>query len=72
MERKPLDALISKNGLWVSRSGHLHGIKRCETSQKYIRIEMDCGEIVVQGQAAQILEDRELLAHHGLAPPQTT
>lgn len=46
MERKPLDTLISKNGLWVSRNGHLHGVKNCETSQKYIRIEMDCGEII--------------------------
>ncbi|SFM71379.1 pyrrolysine--tRNA(Pyl) ligase [Methanolobus profundi] len=46
MERKPLDTLISKNGLWVSRNGRLHGVKKCETSQKYIRIEMDCGDIV--------------------------
>ncbi|WP_340820017.1 pyrrolysine--tRNA(Pyl) ligase [Methanolobus sp. WCC4] len=46
MERKPLDTLISKNGLWVSRNGRLHGVKSCQTSQKYIRIEMDCGDIV--------------------------
>jgi pyrrolysyl-tRNA synthetase len=46
MERKPLDTLISKNGLWVSRNGHLHGVKSCQTSQKYVRIEMDCGEII--------------------------
>ncbi|MDI3486588.1 MAG: pyrrolysyl-tRNA synthetase, partial [Methanolobus sp.] len=37
MERKPLDTLISKNGLWVSRNGRLHGVKSCQTSQKYIR-----------------------------------
>lgn len=46
MERKPLDTLISKSGLWVSRNGHLHGVKKCETSQKYIRLEMECGEII--------------------------
>lgn len=46
MERKPLDSLISKTGLWVSRNGHLHGIKSCETSQKYLRITMDCGEVI--------------------------
>ncbi|MCQ6963816.1 pyrrolysine--tRNA(Pyl) ligase [Methanolobus chelungpuianus] len=46
MERKPLDSLISKTGLWVSRNGHLHGIRSCETSQKYIRITMDCGEVI--------------------------
>ncbi len=46
MERKPLEALISKHGLWVSRNGNLHGIRKCETSQKYIRIEMDCGEVI--------------------------
>ncbi len=46
MERKPLDSLISKNGLWVSRNGRLHGIKSCEASQKNLRITMDCGEVV--------------------------
>jgi len=46
MERKPLDSLISKTGLWVSRNGHLHGIRSCETSQKYLRITMDCGEVI--------------------------
>ncbi len=47
MEKKPLDTLISKNGLWVSRNGYLHSIRGCETSQKYIRIEMDCGEVII-------------------------
>jgi pyrrolysyl-tRNA synthetase len=46
MERKPLDSLISKNGLWVSRNGHLHGIRSCETSQKNLRITMDCGDVI--------------------------
>ncbi|QLC48942.1 pyrrolysine--tRNA(Pyl) ligase [Methanolobus zinderi] len=46
MERKPLDSLISKNGLWVSRNGRLHGIKSCEASHKNLRITMDCGEVV--------------------------
>jgi cobalt/nickel transport system ATP-binding protein len=35
-------------------------------------IVMDRGEIVTQGRAREVLEDRELLARHGLAPPQTT
>jgi pyrrolysyl-tRNA synthetase len=46
MERKPLDSLISKTGLWVSRNGHLHGIRSCETSQKHLRITMDCGDVI--------------------------
>ncbi|TGC08999.1 pyrrolysine--tRNA(Pyl) ligase [Methanolobus halotolerans] len=46
MEKKPLDSLISKNGLWVSRNGHLHGIRSCEASQKNLRITMDCGEVI--------------------------
>lgn len=32
--------------MWVSRSGYLHGVKSCETSQKYLRITMDCGEVI--------------------------
>jgi cobalt/nickel transport system ATP-binding protein len=35
-------------------------------------IVMDRGEIVARGPASEILEDGELLARHGLAPPQTT
>ena len=46
MEKKSLDSLISKTGLWVSRNGHLHTVKNCETSQKYLRITMDCGETI--------------------------
>lgn len=63
MERRPLDTLISKNGLWVSRNGHLHGVKKCETSQKYIRIEMDCGEIITVRNSRNSRSARALRNH---------
>ncbi|MEZ5334209.1 MAG: pyrrolysine--tRNA(Pyl) ligase large subunit [Methanolobus sp.] len=63
MERKPLDTLISKNGLWVSRNGRLHGVKKCETSQKYIRIEMDCGDIVTVRNSRNSRSARALRNH---------
>ena len=63
MERKPLDTLISKNGLWVSRNGHLHGVKSCQTSQKYIRIEMDCGEIITVRNSRSSRSARALRNH---------
>ncbi|WP_094227644.1 pyrrolysine--tRNA(Pyl) ligase [Methanolobus psychrotolerans] len=63
MEKKPLDTLISKNGLWVSRNGHLHGIKKCETSQKYIRIEMDCGEVITVRNSKSSRSARSLRNH---------
>ncbi|MBP1909574.1 pyrrolysine--tRNA(Pyl) ligase [Methanolobus bombayensis] len=63
MERKPLDTLISKNGLWVSRNGRLHGVKKCETSQKYIRIEMDCGDIVTVRNSKNSRSARALRNH---------
>jgi pyrrolysyl-tRNA synthetase len=68
MEKKPLDTLISKNGLWVSRNGHLHGIKACETSQKYIRIEMDCGEIITVRNSKSSRSAR-LLRNHKFQKP---
>ncbi|WP_407355162.1 pyrrolysine--tRNA(Pyl) ligase [Methanolobus sp. WCC5] len=63
MEKKPLDTLISKNGLWVSRNGYLHGIKKCETSQKYIRIEMDCGEVITVRNSRSSRSARSLRNH---------
>ncbi len=63
MEKKPLDTLISKNGLWVSRNGHLHGIQKCETSQKYIRIEMDCGEVITVRNSRSSRSARSLRNH---------
>ncbi len=64
MEKKPLDSLISKTGLWVSRNGYLHGIRSCETSQKYLRITMDCGEAIQirnsrSGRAARSLRNHK-------------
>ncbi|WP_406655968.1 pyrrolysine--tRNA(Pyl) ligase [Methanolobus sp. ZRKC2] len=64
MEKKPLDSLISKNGLWVSRNGRLHGIRSCEASQKNLRIVMDCGEVVTvrnskSSRAARSLRNRK-------------
>jgi pyrrolysyl-tRNA synthetase len=44
MEKKPLNALISATGLWMSRAGMLHKIRRNEVSKKKILIEMECGD----------------------------
>jgi pyrrolysyl-tRNA synthetase len=63
MERKPLDTLIGKSGLWVSRNGRLHGVKKCETSQKYIRIEMDCGDIITVRNSRNSSSARALRTH---------
>ncbi|MDO9516734.1 MAG: pyrrolysine--tRNA(Pyl) ligase [Methanosarcinaceae archaeon] len=66
MEKKSLDSLISKTGLWVSRNGHLHSVRNCETSQKYLRITMDCGEIIKvrnskSSRSARSLRNRKFL-----------
>ena len=46
MFKKSLASLISDLQVWVSRSGLLHEIKNYEVSQRYIHMEMDCGEKV--------------------------
>jgi len=47
MEKKPLSALISSTGLWMSRTGTLHKIKHNEVSKTKIYIEMKCGDRLV-------------------------
>jgi pyrrolysyl-tRNA synthetase len=47
MEKKPLDALISATGLWMSRAGMLHKIKHKENSKRKLYIEMECGDRIV-------------------------
>lgn len=47
MDKKPLDALISATGLWMSRTGMLHKIKHYEVSRRKIDIEMACGDHLV-------------------------
>jgi pyrrolysyl-tRNA synthetase len=47
MDKKPLDALISATGLWMSRTGMLHKIKHYEVSRRKIYIEMACGDHLV-------------------------
>lgn len=47
MEKKPLNALISATGLWVSRAGMLHKIRCNEVSKKKIYLEMECGDKLV-------------------------
>ncbi len=44
MEKKLLDALVATNGVWLSRSGLLHGVKDIEVVRKNIHIVTDCGE----------------------------
>ncbi|MDW7732429.1 MAG: pyrrolysine--tRNA(Pyl) ligase [Methanolobus sp.] len=63
MERKPLDTLISKTGLWVSRNGYLHGIRSCEASQKNLRITMDCGETITVRNSRSSKAARSLRNH---------
>jgi pyrrolysyl-tRNA synthetase len=47
MEKKPLSALLSSTGLWMSRTGTLHKIKHNEISKTKIYIEMKCGDRLV-------------------------
>lgn len=47
MEKKPLNDLISATGLWMSRAGMLHKIRRNEVSRKKIFLEMECGDQLV-------------------------
>jgi len=47
MEKKPLSALISSTGLWMSRTGTLHKIKHNEVSKTKIYIETKCGDRLV-------------------------
>jgi pyrrolysyl-tRNA synthetase len=47
MEKKPLNALISATGLWMSRAGMLHKIRHNEVSRKKIYIEMECGDQLI-------------------------
>ncbi|MEA1985164.1 MAG: pyrrolysine--tRNA(Pyl) ligase [Euryarchaeota archaeon] len=44
MEKKLLESLIKANGVWLARSGLLHGIKDFKVSRKHIHIVTDCGE----------------------------
>ncbi|MHC1576465.1 MAG: pyrrolysine--tRNA(Pyl) ligase [Methanosarcinaceae archaeon] len=44
MEKKLLESLIKANGVWLARSGLLHGIKDFKQSRKHIHIVTDCGE----------------------------
>jgi len=43
MEKQLLDVLVELNGVWLSRSGLLHGIRNFEITTKHIHIETDCG-----------------------------
>ncbi|MBN2110544.1 MAG: pyrrolysine--tRNA(Pyl) ligase [Methanosarcinaceae archaeon] len=63
MEKKPLDSLISKNGLWVSRKGYLHEIKSCEASLKSLRITMSCGEVIMVRNSRSSRAARSLRNH---------
>jgi pyrrolysyl-tRNA synthetase-like protein len=47
MEKKPLNALISATGLWMSRTGTLHKIKHNGVSKSKIYMEMKCGDYLV-------------------------
>jgi len=43
MEKQLLDVLVGLNGVWLSRSGLLHGIKDFEVTRNHLHIETECG-----------------------------
>ena len=63
MEKKPLDALISATGLWMSRTGMLHKIKHHEVSKRKIYIEMACGDRLVVNNSRSSRTARALRHH---------
>lgn len=63
MDKKPLDALISSTGLWMSRTGMLHKIKHHEVSKRKIYIEMACGERLVANNSRSSRTARALRHH---------
>ena len=63
MEKKPLDALISSTGLWMSRTGMLHKIKHHEVSKRKIYIEMACGDRLVVNNSRSSRTARALRHH---------
>jgi len=60
MEKKPLDALISATGLWMSRAGVLHKIKHKEVSKRKIYVEMKCGERIIANNSRSSRTSRAL------------
>jgi pyrrolysyl-tRNA synthetase len=64
MEKKPMDALISATGLWMSRAGVLHKIKRNEVSKRKIYIEMECGDRLVVNNSRNSRTARALRHHN--------
>lgn len=63
MDKKPLDALISATGLWMSRTGMLHKIKHYEVSRRKIYIEMACGDHLVVNNSRSCRTARALRHH---------
>ncbi len=63
MDKKPLDALISSTGLWMSRTGMLHKIKHHEVSKRKIYIEMACGERLIANNSKSSRTARALRHH---------
>ncbi len=63
MDKKPLDDLISKTGLWMSRTGMLHKIKHHEVSKRKIYIEMACGDRLVVNNSRSSRTARALRHH---------
>jgi len=63
MEKKPLDALISATGLWMSRAGTLHKIKHSEVSKRKIYIEMKCGDQLIVNNSRSSRTARALRHH---------
>ncbi|WP_135610773.1 pyrrolysine--tRNA(Pyl) ligase [Methanococcoides sp. AM1] len=43
MEKQLLDVLVGLNGVWLSRSGLLHGIRDFDITRNHIHIETECG-----------------------------
>lgn len=63
MDKKPLDALISSTGLWMSRTGMLHKIRHQEVSKRKIYIEMACGDRLVVNNSRSSRTARALRHH---------
>lgn len=63
MDKKPLNALISATGLWMSRTGMIHKIRHHEVSRSKIYIEMACGERLVVNNSRSSRTARALRHH---------
>lgn len=60
MERPSIEKLVKQNGVWLSRKDVLHGVKDVGVSHRKVRIEMDCGDVVIVNNSRRSASARAL------------